>query len=355
MRFVSTDLICKDMLLSKDLYDANGNLLVKGGNLLNDTNIAKIKALGYNGLYINDELSMDILIDEVVNNGTKQKTVMMVKNFFQRINRRERNNSLDELKVSIESIIDELLRNKTSMINIVDIKSSQDYLYYHSFNVAILSLVMGIELGLGKKELYELGLAALLHDVGKMFVANETVEKTAALTAEETAELRTHCIKGYRYLKEHCMVPLKTYMGVLEHHEKFNGSGYPNKKTGEKIIACARIISIANVYDALTSNRSHQKGLLPSEAMEYIMGSSGVIFDPQMVTIFTRIVAPYPVGTFVELSSGEAGIVVANYQDCCLRPKVKVIRRGSESVQPYFVDLKNDYNNIDKTVKGIAV
>jgi hypothetical protein len=149
-------------------------------------------------------------------------------------------------------------------------------------------------------------------------------------------------------------VPVVTYIGILQHHERYDGTGYPNQTTGEQISLFGRIISIADVYDALTSRRPYRNALTPAVAIEYIMGGSGTLFDPSLTSQFLKRVSPYPIGTCVTLSNNKTGIVTENHIDCCLRPKVKIFIHGSEKVNPYYIDMRNDRDVLDVVITGIA-
>lgn len=351
MRFVPTGCLKVDMMLGKTLYGENGQVWLCEGTLLKPSYIKRINELGYNGVYIQDDLSKDIEVIDVISEDLKQKTISAIKNVFIdcEIENTEENN-LEKTKQLVKDIIEDILNNENLMVNIVDLKIFDDYTFYHSVNVAVLSIVLGVALKLNKEELYELGLAALLHDIGKVFISKDILLKPGKLTDEEFDEIKTHSDKGYTYLREKFQIPLKSYMGVLEHHERFDGSGYPSGKKGREISLFGRIISIADVYDALTSDRPYRKGLLPSDGMEYIMGGCGTMFDPDFVKIFARKVAPYPLGTCVKLSDNKLGIVVKNYEDCCMRPKVKIIKENEESIESYYIDLKTDSDYLKVTI-----
>jgi HD-GYP domain-containing protein (c-di-GMP phosphodiesterase class II) len=197
-------------------------------------------------------------------------------------------------------------------------------------------------------------MASLLHDIGKMFIPQEILNKKGKLTDEEYEIVKTHSFKGYQILKENAEFSYYSSIGVLHHHEKYNGTGYPFELKGNKISILGRIIAIADVYDALISDRPYRKSLFPSEALEYIMGGGGTFFDTEIVRFFTKIVAPYPIGTGVLLSNNSTGIVIKNYRDCCMRPVVKIIKQGDELITPYFIDLKNDSNARGIVITGIA-
>jgi HD-GYP domain-containing protein (c-di-GMP phosphodiesterase class II) len=236
----------------------------------------------------------------------------------------------------------------------IDLRAYDDYTFYHSVNVGVLSVTVGAALGLNKKQLHNLCLAALLHDIGKVFIPKEIVNKPEKLTDEEFKIIKTHSIKGYEYIREKFDIPVSSYIGVLQHHERYDGTGYPFSIEGNKISMFGKIIAASDVYDALVSSRPYRKAVLPSEAMEYIMGGSGSYFDALIVNTFTQRIAPYPVGTCVLMSDGRCGIVVENYYNCCLRPKIKVVAHYPTKVEPYFIDLKNDRTTIDLTIVGIS-
>jgi len=141
---------------------------------------------------------------------------------------------------------------------------------------------------------------------------------------------------------------------IEDHHEKYDGTGYPNKKNKNTISLFGKIIAVSDVYDALSSERPYRKAISPSESMEYIMGGCGTLFDPDIVKVFTHKVAPYPVGTSVHLSNNWVGIVIENFESACLRPTVRVIEQNGVSVEPFEISLRNDYNYLCVTIIGDA-
>lgn len=354
MRFVPSACLREGMINGRDLYGKDGILMLKEGQEVTGVNINRISSLGYQGIYIVDEISKDIEIQSVIDDTLRQKTISAVKHIFDSIDQKDDMAQVDaninQTKMLVENIIDEMMENKHLIINMVDLKMFDDYTYYHSVNVAVLSIIIGISLNLNRKEIYNLGLGALLHDIGKVFVPKDILNKKGKLTDKEMTEVQGHSEKGYQYLREKWDIPLKSYMAVLYHHEKYDGTGYPKGRKRTGIHLFGRIIAIADVYDALISDRPYRKAILPSDAIEYVMGGSGVLFDPELVNIFVKKVAPYPLGTCIKLSNGEAGIVIENYEDACLRPKVKLISQHEGEI---VLDLKNDENTWNITIVDI--
>lgn len=343
MRYIPVGAIRENMILAKNIYGEKGQLLLNAGCKITDKYLESIKLLGFSGVYIQDSLSEDIEIESIICDDLRRKTVDGVKKVFIAVeNNKQHNEQFVELKKQVETILDQILNNDNLMINMTDLKTFDEYTYQHSVNVAVLSMAIGVNLRLKQKEIYNLGLAALLHDIGKVFVPKSVLNKPGRLNEEEMEIMKNHPGIGYKYLKSRYEFSVSTYMGVLDHHEKYDGTGYPNNKKANEISFFGRIINVADVYDALTAERPYRKGLLPSEAIEYIMGGAGTHFDPEIVEVFIRKIAPYPLGTCIALSNGYEGIVVKNFQEASLRPSVRVYKINGESVEPFIINLKDE-------------
>lgn len=353
MRFVPTSCLRSGMQLGKTLYGKSGGKLLSAGVVLNELYISHINMLGYQGIYIEDDLSKDIEVANVISEDLHTETMNSVKKVFITAESTGKPAiSEGEISQQVENIVDELIGNKGMMINMIDLKCFDNYTYLHSVNVAVLSIIIGIAFDMNKDLLIRLGLGALLHDIGKVFVDKDILNKKDRLTQEEFEEMKTHSKRGYSYLVGKFAFPITSNVAVLDHHEKFDGSGYPNCKKGNEISLFGRIITVADVYDALTSERPYRKALSPSESMEYMMGNSGTLFDPDIVNVFIKKIAPYPVGTMVELSNGYQGIIAENYESFCLRPLVRVVSRNNIPIAPFEMNLKSDYKYLNVTISG---
>ncbi|MCT4543585.1 MAG: HD-GYP domain-containing protein [Vallitalea sp.] len=353
MRFVPVNILREGMCVGKSVYDRNNQLLLGKGSLIRESYINKLLEMGYQGIYIEDTISSDIEVKDIIHDELRRKTVNIIKDVFVETNHNNNDfsNYLIETKLLMTQIVEELLENRDTIVNLIDLKIFDDYTFYHSVNVAVLSILLGTTLELNKEQLYNLGLGAILHDIGKMFIDNSILNKKGKLTDEEFFEIQKHPQYGYKYLKETFQIPLSSYVAVLQHHEKYNGTGYPNRISKDKISLFAQIISIADVYDALTSNRPYRKALLPSEAIEYIMGNGGVMFDIKLVKRFISKIAPYPVGTGVELSNKYKGFVVENYEDAILRPRIKVVLDdNNKEINGVYFNLRNE-----KSLRNVTI
>lgn len=355
MRFVPTYCLREGMVLGDNLYNNFGDLMLARGTVLSREYVKSIERLQYNGVYIEDDISKDIQIINIINDSVRAQTVKGIKDIFIHCEKgsSEVKPDMKAAKLQIENIVDQIFANKHLMVNMIDMKVFDDYTYYHSVNVAVLSIVLGVAMDMDREELCNLGFAALLHDIGKVFVNKDILNKEGKLTSAEFEEIKTHSLLGCNHIKKGYGVSNSSYMGILDHHEKYEGGGYPNNLKGNSISWYGRIISVADVYDALTSDRPYRKALLPSDAMEYIMASTMVQFDPKVVEVFVKKIAPYPIGTCVRMSNGLTGIVVENYEDLCMRPRIRIFMDQGEDIEPYEMDLA-DYQSLNITVVEIV-
>lgn len=354
MRFVPSFCLREGMILGDNLYGGSGELVLAHETVLTHDYIQGILKLNYNGIYVDDDISRDIHIVSIINERVRAQTVRGIKDVFicTENDSPVTKKKFNDMQLQIESIVDEILLNKNLMVNMVDLKVFDDYTYFHSVNVAVLSIVLGASIGFDRKVLCNLGFAALLHDIGKVFIKREILNKNGILTNEEFSEIKEHSAMGCDYIRKGFGVLLTAQTGILDHHEKFSGGGYPNNIKGDSISLFGRIIAIADVYDALTSDRPYRKAMIPSEVMEYIMGSSSTLFDPDLVKVFIKKIAPYPIGSCVNLSNGYVGIVIENYEDYCLRPKIRVFKNGINEVEPFEINLA-DHDSLNITLIDI--
>lgn len=351
MRFISVYCLREGMTLGRSLYGKDGELLLSQGQVLQTSYIERIHNLGYHGIYIIDDLSKDIEIKSLVDEELRMTAVTAVQDVFMSSQSMESmSDVLVNTKTVVHQLVEEILANSSAMMSMVDMKVFDDYTFYHSVSVAVLSLLVGVGFGFPARKLYRLGLGALMHDIGKVFLPKELLCKPGKLDEDEWAEMRKHPVLGYEFLRDYSDFPVTAYSSVLQHHERFDGCGYPFGMKEKEISEFARIISVADVYDALSSDRPYRKAILPSEAMEYIMGGSGTYFDPSCVEIFTRKVAAYPLGTIVLLSNGMRVIVIRNFEDCCMRPAVRVLSGDSKD---HVINLRDNVDMRNVTITEV--
>lgn len=345
MRYIATNQLTSGMVLGQDVFDAGGTLLLAKDTKLTQENIRYITYLGTAGVYIDDEISRNIQVDPVVQEEVRQQAVSLIQDVFSNTEDDDRMEPEERLiRLIAESVVNDVLVHEDVIYNMMDVKTYDDYTYFHSMNVGVLSAVIGAKLELDEEQLQDLVMAAFLHDIGKVFVRPELLNLSRKLTPDEKQEMRQHAEVGYRYLQREFKFKEEVNRAVLEHHEWYNGKGYPKKLSGEEISMNARILHIADVYDEMVSKRPGREAYLPSDVMEYIMARSGMEFDPDLVKITSSQLALYPLGCEVTLSDRRKAIVVENHAGFMQRPTVRLIESGEE------IDLQKDRSAYNITI-----
>ncbi len=240
----------------------------------------------------------------------------------------------------LRDLVLSVIRNRDALIALIKTLAEEEYTYRHSVNVVVLATAFGSFLDMPSFMLEELGMAALFHDIGKISVPRAILNKPGKLTEEEFEIIKEHPLESFRMLKELPGMSENITRGVLQHHEKYNGGGYPYALAGDDISLFARIISLADVYDALTSERVYKKSILPHKALCLIYNMRDVDYHPGMSERFIKCIGIYPPGSMVLLSNGDMGLVCGTHADMPLSPRVKVILNDQMMfVAPSIVDL----------------
>lgn len=365
MRIVPINCIKTESILAKSIYNKRGSVLLKKGIKLTESLLDKITENGIQMIYINDAYS-DGEIEDIIKPELRQKTIAAIKETYskalissqnelkaastlkQKNNAILRSNYIQDLNKLAQTLIDEILSKTSTMINLVDIKTMDDYTYEHSLNVAVLSLVLGVQLKLNRKDLVDLTVGAILHDIGKVMI-NPNVLTNNNRTEEEEEVYKEHTTEGYKYLKEYYHLSGRCRIIAFQHHERWDGTGFPRGTAEENIHKFARIVAITDTYDRLTSNPYQEKMIPPNEAIEYIMASGGQHFDFELANLFVRKVNPYAVGSLVLLSNGEKAVVTADNINYPLRPVVKILEVKGQTEKIINLMKKTDIT-IDKII-----
>lgn len=217
--------------------------------------------------------------------------------------------------------------NNAIAVDISALKTSDEYTFKHSVDVATMSMIVARKMGMDDKDVYNIGVSGLLHDMGKSKIPLEILNKPARLTTEEFEVMKQHSVFGYRILNQKKDFTAEIAMAVLQHHEKMNGKGYPLGVKADKISPYAKILSVVDVYDALVTERPYKKGMSQRDAIELLMSMTEEL-DIEVMRNFLASVILYPVDSIVQLSNGEKAVVVKNHPDAVLRPTVVGIESG---------------------------
>ena len=253
--------------------------------------------------------------------------------------------TIKQLDNVVDQLVSSLSAEGWSMVNITDLKSYDEYTYHHSLSVSVVSIAIAQHIGFAGKKLTQLGKCAMMHDIGKMQIPIQIINKSSKLDDDEFKVIMGHPSKGAVYLTEKGIGDEELWAGVKHHHEKMDGTGYPDGLVGEEIPMMSRIISVADVYDALTSIRPYRKPMQPADALEYVMGGASTMFDFDVVTAFLEKIQPYPVGSLIELSDGVIAMVINN--EFATRPVVQALETGT------ILDLYNDRNCLDLVITNM--
>jgi HD-GYP domain-containing protein (c-di-GMP phosphodiesterase class II) len=350
-RYVRTRSLKDEMIIDQSIIDRAGRILIARNTVLDAYHIMSLLKMGVPGIYIREgeEDAVPVLtdnqepiIEEAVKNKIDKNTIQdrakvklsesVKARVAEGIQYLYNDTSSDNFTSTTKNITDDLMRaitdNDAVAVDISALKISDEYTFKHSVDVATMSMIVGRKYGLEDNEIYELGISGLLHDVGKSKIPNEILNKATRLTDEEFAMMKQHSLFGYGILKEKYDLSNAIKLGVLQHHEKMNSTGYPMGVSSEKINLFARIISVADIYDALVTERPYKKPFSPRDAVELIMSMTEEL-DINVMRSFLESVILYPVGTDVELSTGEKARVIENNSKFVLRPKVIGLTTGN--------------------------
>lgn len=245
----------------------------------------------------------------------------------------------------VHTLVEEVMNNyQHTLLNLIDIRHHDEYTFAHSINVCVLSILMGIKKRLEKTELEEIGIGGMLHDLGKIRIKHEILNKPGKLTREEIDTMKQHPTHGYELLcldQEIGSIPREI---AYQHHEQYDGGGYPRGLRGKEIHQHATIASLADVYDALTTDRPYRKRFLPHDAMRVLITDTDSKFSQESIRLFLEYMSIYPIGSMVRLNSGEVAVVIKSHERALIRPTLRMILdpRGDYYPEAQEVDLRKD-------------
>ena len=260
-------------------------------------------------------------------------------------------------KNAVAECVESILHSPDAMLWLSQLRSKDEYTAQHSLNVSILSIVLGRHINLSTEDLNKVGLCGMMHDVGKLLIPPEIFHKSSPLDEEEIRTMKTHTRLGYNLLKSSDNMSSSAAIVALTHHEQLDGKGYPRRMQESGISHFTKIVSIANAYDGMTSDKPYQKGKTHLEATHILTNLAGTHFDPTLVVKFIESIGVYPPGCLVELTNNAVALVVEVHENSKLRPKVILILDEKKNPVPErIIDLammtKDSSGNV-YTIKNI--
>lgn len=326
-------------ILGNTIPAADGSALLVAGTILTLSFVRRLQSKGYRFVYVDDDVSSGIEPDEAIDAQTRSRAFEALRGSLKCIAERT---PIDSGKVTeaVECIVDNIKQRAGITFSLATIRTLDEYTFVHSLNVCALAIIIGLESGLLGGQLTGLGVGALLHDVGKVIVPLNVLNKPNGLTPEEMALVKVHTLEGFQILRDQPGISLLSAHVALQHHERMDGTGYPRGLYGEEIHRYARIAAVADVMDALTSPRPYRTGVLPDQARRVVASLAGNQLDETFVDIILRRVCVFPSGSLIRLSSGETAVVSRQSPTDPARPVIRILTdRAGRTVAPYEMAL----------------
>lgn len=339
-------------VVARPIYNDEGVLLVPNGMVLHKKMVKNLMDQGiYDAFVVYPESETSKIlelyeasphIDDIIYHKTRIQAQKLIKKAMDRI-LPEKNFNMAKMIKMIDEILEELLYAKDIMLTLSRLRTIDHYTYEHSVNVCVVSLVIGIDMNLQPPELRQLGIGALLHDIGKAIIPDDILNKPSGLTTEEYNEVKSHTEIGYKILTETGITEEAAEIALL-HHEKYDGTGYNRNLRGEEIPLLARIVTLADSYDAMSNDRIYRKKIAPDRVYREIAGLSGYHFDETITDRFLRRIDLFPNGTGVVLNTNHKGVVVGQNKYLPQTPVIRIFRGDTD---PFHAEGSTNYVDID--------
>jgi HD-GYP domain-containing protein (c-di-GMP phosphodiesterase class II) len=313
MRKIPLTEIKPGMILAKPIFNKdNGRILLPANFEIKPSYIDKIKNYNCSFIYIqnSEEEATREVIFKPIRDKTRAKTYIVLQKTIDRIQNKGDINP-DEIHEVVDEIVNNILCNSRTIYNMFNIKSYDDYTFTHSVNVCVLSTLIGSVMGYNPNELEILATGALLHDIGKVMIDPAILNKPAKLSPAEFSEMKNHPLYGANLIQKTIPQGFLTGAIALQHHEREDGSGYPNGIDSKGIHPFSKIAAVADLFDAMTAERVYQKASPPIKAINELKSQMDKKYNRSVVEHFMKVVVPYPIGTNILLSNGEQ-VEVAN-------------------------------------------
>ena len=354
MQKTRIDNLAHGAIIAQDVHASDGRMLISRGAQYRGSFLSRLENAGIFEVFVEDkeesgreniihlpdpisQLQQEVHIDDIIYEKTRRQAEHQVMKTMVRLTSMRQAN-LNKLFHVVEDIMDQLLKQTDLVLSLSKLRSIDDYTYEHSVNVCVISILIGIDLFLEKPALRDLGIGAILHDIGKVGVNERIIKKPGRLNPGEFDEIKRHTELGYQILKG-AGFDEDVARIALYHHERIDGSGYPHHLEGREIPQYARIVAIADFYDAISNNRIYRRQMTPDDASREIIKTSTNHLDELLVEKFLRHIHMYPVGRGVVLNTLEKGVVIRQNRLMPESPVVRVFMRVAGRIVPKFQDV----------------
>lgn len=335
-----------DETLGRNIFTNDGRILLRAGTVLNSNYIDKMREMGVFYVYVEDKRLDDVKVEDENISRLKQNTMESMSRIMKNTSMVSDKKAMSEYIKTVEDLISYISESKDITKSLYDIQTHSNSNFVHSIDVCIMSAIIGHAMKMDSLVIRELGVTAIIHDIGKTQLPRNIIEKRGKLEGEELRQYKEHPYLGAMLLKKNIRISENIIKGVLQHHERVDGKGYPYGLSGKSISKFARIICVSDVYDTITNSKDYKKAFSPNDAYELILAGSGTIFDEEVVKAFRKSFSVYPLGCCVKLSDGVEGYVVRQNENFPDRPIVRVIHDAitKKDIEPYEIDLVNNIN-----------
>ncbi len=351
MRLEFINRVVDGEILGRSILGSDGKILLRSGVKLTGRYIAKLKELGVFYVYIEDDRLSDVRVEDERLLQLKKNTLKNMSVITKNVNNYNKFEFKKSLRI-VEELIEYIIDDGEVNLSLYDIKTHDNYTYLHSIDTGIMAAFIGLAFNYSSSDLKELGLGAILHDIGKTKIDFKIINKAGKLTNEEFAEMKKHPSYGAQMLRKNYTITDNVINIVEQHHERVDGKGYPNGLKGNEINRFASIVSVCDVYDAVSNDRSYRKKLKPNESYELILSGVGTAFSEEVVQKFKETFAVYPLGCCLKLSNNLEGYVIKQNKNFPDRPVLRILY-DSNTKKPipfYEVDLLQNPNLIVEAI-----
>ena len=392
MLLMSLDDIRLGMVVGFGLRNKDGQTLLGAGVALTSEYIERLRELGYYAVWIDDEDTRDIVVEDALSETTRQRTTAAIQETFSTGSREAQklrsvsveqvratlenrrfhqvfsdNGTIERLSSQVDLVVEEVLSHAV-LTGLGSLKTHTSYTYHHCLDVAVTATMIGRLLGYDRETLKKLAVGCMLHDIGCIFMDGEALDTPGLGAAAEASRVREHAVLGYLFIRDGLRLgPLPAHI-AYQHHERQNGTGYPRALTGTnrivqgaemhlpgRITPLAEVAAIADFHDFCASNRAERVCLAPDQVRERVTEATGQHLNRDIVAEFLTILAPYPVGTQITVTQGRfknhIGVVVRLNHDAMDRPVIRLLGNPTgDRIPPIDLDLRKE----DLAIQGLV-